>query len=388
MKILFVISSTTLYGGASKSLLNLIYGLKALGVSVFVVCPDRQGLYLTLQDDGIPVFALSYRPATLPPYESITELMLFIPRLIGRYLLNFSASIKLTAIARAINPHIIHTNVSVISIGYNVSRRIKIPHVWHIREYGDLDFNLHFYYTRKKQLKRYTKEDSYTICITKDIQRYNKLQLNINSRVIYNGISSTSNTSYSNKKVQYFLFAGRLEHAKGIISLIDAYASYYRITKDPLPLHIAGEGDANYVGHLLSLIDSYGIADKVQLLGMQKDIVSLYQEAIALIVPSLSEGFGRVTAEAMFHECLVIGNDVAGSKEQFDNGKELTGDEIALRYTTQEQLVKHLIDVSRKPIKHYEPMILRAKETVEQLYSIEQHIQQVYKFYNVILHQL
>ena len=387
MKILFVISSTTLYGGASKSLLNLIYGLKALGVSVFVVCPDRQGLYLTLQDDGIPVFALSYRPATLPPYSSIIELLLFIPRLIGRLLLNISASIKLTAIARAINPHIIHTNVSVISIGYNVSRMLKIPHVWHIREYGDLDFHLQFYYTRKKQLKRYTKNNSYTICITKDIQRYNKLQLNINSRVIYNGISSTNKTSYSSKKVPYFLFAGRLEHAKGIISLIDAYATYYHTVKDPLPLHIAGEGDMRYVEHVLSRIDSYGIADKVQLLGMQENIVSLYQEATALIIPSISEGFGRVTAEAMFHGCLVIGNDIAGSKEQFDNGKELTGDEIALRYTTQEQLVRHLIDVSKKTIEQYKPMIIRAQETVKQLYSTEQHIQQVYNFYNEILHQ-
>lgn len=387
MRILFVISSTTIYGGASKSLLNLIYGLKKLGVSVFVVSPDKKGLYLTLQDDGIPVIALSYRPATLPPYKSIIELLLFIPRLIGRFLLNISASIKLAAIAKAINPHIIHTNVSVISIGYNVSRRLKIPHVWHIREYGDLDFNLHFYYTHKKQLKRYTKDNSYTICITKDIQRYNKLQLNINSRVIYNGISSTNNISHLSKKVPYFLFAGRLEHAKGIISLIDAYASYYHMDKDPLPLHIAGDGNTPYVEHILSLIDSYGIADKVRLLGMQKNIVSLYQEAIALIVPSISEGFGRVTAEAMFHGCLVIGNDIAGTKEQFDNGKDLTGDEIALRYTTQEQLVKHLIDVSKKPIEHYEPMIIRAQETVQLLYSTEKHIQQVYNFYNEILYQ-
>ena len=120
---------------------------------------------------------------------------------------------------------------------------------------------------------------------------------------------------------------------------------------------------------------------------MRKDILSLYKEAKALIVPSLSEGFGFITAEAMFCGCLVIGNDTAGTKEQFDNGLEMTGEEIALRYTKQEELVQHLIDVTNEPIKHYEPMILRAQQVVTQLYSTETHAERVYEFYNYILNQ-
>ena len=131
----------------------------------------------------------------------------------------------------------------------------------------------------------------------------------------------------------------------------------------------------------------YCITDQVKFLGLCKDILPLYQNAKALIVPSLFEGFGFITAEAMFSGCLVIGNDTAGTKEQFDNGLEMTGEEIALRYTKQEELVQHLIDVTNNPTRHYEPMILRAQQVVAQLYSTEKHAERVYEFYNYILNQ-
>ena len=117
---------------------------------------------------------------------------------------------------------------------------------------------------------------------------------------------------------------------------------------------------------------------------MIDDVMPYYKEAKALIVPSLFEGFGFITAEAMFSGCLVIGNNVAGTKEQFDNGLELTGEEIALRYTTEAQLVQHLIDVTNNPIEQYEPIILRGQEVVRQLYTAEKHVEQVYDLYKKI----
>ena len=64
---------------------------------------------------------------------------------------------------------------------------------------------------------------------------------------------------------------------------------------------------------------------------------------------------------------------------------EMTGEEIALRYTQQEELVQHLIDVTNNPTRHYEPMIIRAQQVTKQLYSTEQNAQEVYKLYTSIL---
>ena len=62
------------------------------------------------------------------------------------------------------------------------------------------------------------------------------------------------------------------------------------------------------------------------------------RQAKAIIIPSHNEGFGRCMPEAMFNGCLCIGHDTGGTKEQMDNGTEATGEDIALRYQTEDQL--------------------------------------------------
>lgn len=387
MKILFITSSTTVHGGGSKSFLQMLRGLMSYGIDPLVIVPNTQGLYYVLQQEGIACISLRYpyKMSIYPFTSTWRDKMLFIPRLIHSIFLNNLAVIQLIGIAKHFRPDIIHTNVSVTTIGYYVARLLKIPHIWHIREYADLDFNFHYYPSKNIQQKRYKHPNSYTICITKDIQDHHQLNDWKNSTVIYNGIFSQKELFYQRDKKPYFLFAGRIEQAKGISPLIDAYASYCKQTQSPLPLHIAGSGVPTYVNFIKEKINEYAIADKVVFLGMRDDIVSLYREAKAIIVPSISEGFGRITAEAMFSGCLVIGYNTAGTKEQFDMGKNLTGDEIAYRYDTNEQLVQHLLDITNAPLDKLENIILRGQKTATELYSTEQHAKYVYEFYKTLL---
>jgi len=48
---------------------------------------------------------------------------------------------------------------------------------------------------------------------------------------------------------------------------------------------------------------------------MRDDVYAIMSRATALIVPSHFEGFGRITAEAMFNGCLVAGYNSAGTRE-------------------------------------------------------------------------
>ena len=387
MKIIFILSSTITHGGGTKAFMQMLMGGIKHGIKPLVILPDNNGIYKILTKNKIPCKALHlhYRMSVYPWKTTILDKLLFLPRLIGRFSVNSLATIQLLKITKQFKPDIIHTNVSVVAIGYYVARLLKIPHVWHIREYGDLDFNLYHYPSRKVQLCKYKCLNSYTLCITKDIQQHNNLYQWKNSRVIYDGVLSNSLLTYQKNKAPYFLFAGRIEKAKGILPLLDAYAIYCQQHPAPLLLYIAGNGSLEYTKIVKDKILQYGIEDRVVFLGMRDDILALYQKAKALIVPSLSEGFGFITAEAMFSGCLVIGNDVAGTREQFDNGKEITGEEIALRYTTQKELVQHLIDVTNNDIDYYEPMIRRAQQVVAQLYSVEEHAKQVYDLYLKIL---
>lgn len=390
MKIAYFLHTASATDGSSKALLHLVEEMALKGVTPLVILPCSGDICLLLRDMHIEFYILRWRarPSIYPWSQTFKDKLLFIPRLFGRLLINSLATFQSIKIIREFQPDIIHTNTSILAIGYYTASYLHIPHIWHIREYGALDFNCHYYPNRQKQLNRYHKDGSYTISITKDIQHYNALTMWGNSKVIYDGVLSLSSIHYDANKSDYLLFVGSLQKAKGIVPLICAYVEYCKKMHSPLPLLIAGGGSNEYEQQIIDLIKKYDITDQVKLLGVCKDILPLYQNAKALIVPSLFEGFGFITAEAMFSGCLVIGNDTAGTKEQFDNGKVLTGKDIALRYNTQEQLVQHLMDVSNNPTKYYEPLIMRAQHTVSQLYSIEVHSQQVFDFYIHILNGL
>ena len=387
MRVVYISHTSKATDGSSKALIYLAQTMRDKGVDILVILPRPGDLYQELQAKGIRCIILhwNFRVSVYPWSQTKLDKFLLFPRLIGRVIINSLATLQLINLLNNNRPDLIHTNSSVTSIGYYVAKFLNIPHIWHIREYGALNFQTFYYYpTFKHQKSRYKKQNSYTICITKDIQRYNALLNHVNSTVIYDGVLPANAIDYIPHKKPYFLYVGRLEHIKGILPLIDAYANYCQTHPSPLPLYIAGSGNPKYTELVKTKLLDYGIEHQVQLLGMIDNVLPYYKGAKALIVPSLFEGFGFITAEAMFSGCLVIGKDVAGTKEQFDNGLELSGEDIALRYTTEAQLVQHLTDVTNNPSEQYESMILRGQKVVRQLYTSEQHVEQVYDLYKKI----
>ena len=383
IRVLYILNATDPFGGATKAVMNLLDGTSC--ISPYFILPDDSGVAQVLQQKGIPYSVLNYRMAVYPPLTCLKDYLLFLPRLCGRIWLNSRAAKRVQTIARDFNADIIHTNTSVNDIGYKAARKLRIPHVWHIREYGILDFNFHHYPCHSHFMRRLKSAQSYTICITRDIQRYSGLQDWPASRVIYDGVLHANQVCLSLPKKDYFLFAGRLEEGKGIEELIEAYSVYSSKTEQPMPLWIAGDTrDAGYKDKLLGIVSHMACKDTIHFLGMRKDILSLMQGAMALIVPSRAEGFGFITAEGMFSGALVIGKNVSGTKEQFDNGCQLTKQEIALRYKTQDELVRHMLQVSRQGIEPYLPTIKAGQAAAEQLYSVESHQRAVCQFYNEI----
>jgi glycosyltransferase involved in cell wall biosynthesis len=99
-----------------------------------------------------------------------------------------------------------------------------------------------------------------------------------------------------------FLFAGRLNPQKGLDHLLRAFAAM----RDLAMLDVVGEG--NSAAELKQLASQLGVSDRVVWHGQlkQHELVRLYQQATAVIVPSVDEGLGLVAAEALLCETPVI----------------------------------------------------------------------------------
>jgi hypothetical protein len=158
MNIAYILNASVLTGGATKAFLNMLNGLLPYGISPYVIIPDNEGVTQVLKTKNIPTLVINYRPSTYPTCHTLKEKVLFIPKLIARIYLNYMATKTLTAYLKRNNIDIVHSNSGVVRIGFDAAQKAGIPHIYHIREYGDLAYIFHTHYKanvlgfRKSQL--------------------------------------------------------------------------------------------------------------------------------------------------------------------------------------------------------------------------------------------
>ena len=373
-------------GGATKAIMSLLENLMPRGVEPIVVVPDRDGICSTLKAKGIETYVLCYKHNTYPDLRSAKDAILFVPRVLGRLWLNWKATSQLIRLLRERKVELVHTNVSVIDIGRRAAHRLGLPHVYHFREYADL---VGFRYMPSKKLfySSITTEKDYSICITRGIQDYHH-QMGPHARVIYDGVKDKVASMPDVQKENYFLYAGRIEPNKGLADLLEAYNEALQSAPSLPMLKVAGaSADEVYMRQVTSFVESHHLEQRVEFLGECDNIDGLMQRAVALIVPSRFEGFGFCMAEAMFNGCIVVGYNDTGTKEQFENGEQLTGAPIGYPYNNRAELRDRLVELSSARQTELNPVRERAFHVVNELYTTEKSARQVYEFYQHILTQ-
>lgn len=381
-KVLYVLSSTLEYGGASKSFLTMLKGLMEHGVNPIVVVPDNNGMYGTLAQMNLKLMVMPLRPNVFPRKDTFRERLLFVPRLFGRLLVNTLAVRKLYRMLKEEQINLVHSNVGVIDVGWRLSRKLGIPHVYHIREYGDLDFKLHRFHGIKAFKAILRMDNSWSIFITKALRTYYDMDENPRSKVIYNPVCVDAERRCSTERKGYFLYAGRLDKGKGIYDLVRAYIKYASEVPNPLKLYVAGDSNRGDMQTMSSMIKEAGLDDRVCFLGYCKNVDVLMREARAIVITSYNEAFGRCLAEAMFNKCLTIGRNTGGTREQYDNGVEMVGREIGLRFSSVDELVEKMKIATNMTTEDVESITCDALQVVSSLYTNKKNVTQVLDLYN------
>jgi L-malate glycosyltransferase len=375
IKIMFLIAGGYI-DGSNKALLNLLEILIVKGVKPLVVMSGSGGIDEILKTRGIPYLQVQYDYSIYPPFKSFRDFILFVPILLRTIIYNIIAKNKLVRIARKHEIDIIHTNVSPLHIGYHVAKKLNIPHVWHVREYQELSLGWHPLFSRNTFIKKLNSKKCYPIAITEGIRRHYSMKGN--ARVIYDGVLKASQIQFIQQKEKYFLFAGRLEEAKGIKELIDTFIEFAKQNSD-YKLLIAGDGTEKYKSLLMRAVNNDQMNDRIKFLGFRNDVSDLMSRATAIVIPSTFEGFGFTTAEAMFNGCLVIGKNSGGTIEILEN------ESYGILYNNQSELVNILHGVVNKGIAEFFPIIIKAREKASRFYSCEKHGEKVFALYKEIL---
>jgi O-antigen biosynthesis alpha-1,2-mannosyltransferase len=130
----------------------------------------------------------------------------------------------------------------------------------------------------------------------------------------------------------YFLFAGNDKPHKNVDVLVDDFARVRAVRPD-LRLMLAG-----------APFERFARRDGVECIGFVDDLAVLYRGALAVVVPSIEEGFGLPAAEAMACGAAVITSHAAALIEVTDDAALHASDfgDAMLRVASDEELRREL----------------------------------------------
>ncbi|HKC21783.1 MAG TPA: glycosyltransferase family 4 protein [Gaiellaceae bacterium] len=136
-------------------------------------------------------------------------------------------------------------------------------------------------------------------------------------QVVHYGIEPDGDPRPYTGDVPRLLCVGRLIPIKGHLVLLRAFAQARRRVPS-LELDIAGRGPLEPA--LRALAKELGVEDGVRFLGYVTPVQRAIENATAVVVPSMGEGFGMVALEAMERSRPVIAAEIGGLGELVEEG--------------------------------------------------------------------
>jgi glycosyltransferase involved in cell wall biosynthesis len=148
-------------------------------------------------------------------------------------------------------------------------------------------------------------------------QEYSEKIKALHEGVDYEKMLKTENTSIADKfKKKFFLYVGNFYPHKNVKRLLIAFSQI----KEDVQLVLVGPDDY-FFAKMKSVTKELGIEEKVVLYpnAPDEDLIYLYKHGLAMVHPSLSEGFGLPVIEAQYFGMPVIASEIPVFREILGN---------------------------------------------------------------------
>lgn len=380
MKILYVVHDNK-RGGAAISFLEMITEIRKRN-EVFVITPHKNG-FIPEQLDILNIKHINahYYAWLVGGFHSKIGRIIkqAVYYLAVKY--NFFEATRIAAKLKKERYDLVHTNSSVTNFGGVLANKLKVPHIWHIRELKE-SFSL-IPVINERKLFNFMKENaSRMIAISKYVEENIKENTHSEQIVqIYNGVSE----GVINEKQEFpckgdtikFLIAGNICKEKGQESTILATKYLIQNNVSRFQLFIAGSGNTTV---LRQLIIENNLENNVIILGEVKDMKKLRNDMDIEILNSKSEPFGRVTIEAMKSSNPVIGSKSGGTIELIDEGE--TG--FLYPYDNYQKLAECMKRFINNP-ELIEKMGRKAYERTKERFTAQDNAEKVMAVYREVL---
>ncbi len=278
---------------------------------------------------------------------------------------------------------IIHSNVNRNDIGALLAKRNGVPHVMHLREFSDLDFNYYPLYSNFIDLLN--NNTSKFIAISNIIKEHwiHKGIGEEKIETIYNGVDDTKfvpKKKFSDGKI-HIIFSGAIVPTKGQKEAVQAMALIKKKYKEKIVLDIYGSGDERYIQEIEDIIASNKLKEIVRFKGYSDKIYDEVGKYDVGLVCSKSEGFGRVTAEYMHSGLVVVASNRGANTELIANN--ING--LLYEYGDPKDLANQLERIIENKNDFVNKMGINAIKTADEKFTAQKNAENIYRLYKKIL---
>ena len=306
--------------GSAQCLYEILrYELECVDIEPVVLTPKHTGINAFCEKNGIKNYVSKYCGFMYPMHDKAARIKYLLRR--AEYYLNKNKSVNdIQSKIDFDNIDIIHTNNSLNDIGLRLAKILHKPHVWHLREGGLYQQNLHPYF---KDFSRYMNSgDNRFIAVSKAVKaEWIKLGISEDSiTVIYDGVALPDKKYKKNSgELVRFVMTGAYSEIKGQIQVIRAVALLPEDYKRKIHIDFWGNGVQEYVEYLKSEIGSNELENIVELKGFTNNVWETLSSYDVGLNCTRLEAFGRTTVEFLINGMPVIASRLGANIELIDD---------------------------------------------------------------------